>query len=62
MSTPTLLRITDETTPSDLVKAITNLNDEAKRLSRRGYIGTRGAEYAHRHCQIDALLTELLGR
>jgi hypothetical protein len=37
--------VTDETTRAELAETITLLNDNAKRIHRRGYIGTASEAY-----------------
>lgn len=54
------LVVTDDTTREELLEALTNLCAGAKAMSRRGYIGTRSAEYARQHERIDAVLSDLL--
>lgn len=51
-----IIRVTDETTAEELAETLALLNAEAKALSRRGYIGTRSAEYKAWHGRIDAVL------
>ena len=46
-------------TKRELAEALTNLNAEAKKLSRRGYIGMRTDEYERRHEQINQAITDL---
>lgn len=56
---PDIVVITDTTERADLIEALGWLNDTAKALRRKGYVGTAGHEYARQHARIDALLTEL---
>lgn len=59
----TLLRVTDDTTRDELVTALALLCADAKRSSRRGYIGTHNnAEYVRLHERMDALVDEVRGK
>ena len=51
--------ITDDTSRADILLALHYLNDTAKDIRRRGYVGTASDAYARQHARIDALLTEL---
>lgn len=53
------IRITDDTTRAELIECIRLLNDNAKRIHRRGYQGVASAEYALAHERIDAVLADL---
>lgn len=59
-STRTIVRITDDTTRADLAVTIAIQCEAAKAISRRGYTGTRGAEYRIVHERIDVLLGDWL--
>ncbi len=54
--------VTDDTTRLDLATAIALVNADAKRHSRRGRIGTTGADYARLHAIVDELVAEWLER
>ncbi len=54
-----LIVVTDDTTRSELAETLALLNTDAKELSRRGYIGTHGAEYERVHLIINEVLTDL---
>lgn len=51
-----IVRITDDTTKADLAVTIGLLNDNAKRIHRRGYVGVASDAYACEHKRINALL------
>ena len=53
------IRVTDETTRAELVECLALLNENAKRIHRRGYCGVASAEYALAHERIDAVLGDL---
>lgn len=55
-----VVRITDETTREELAETLALLNDNAKRIHRRGYIGTRSNEYDLAHERINGVLGDLL--
>lgn len=50
------IRITDETTRAELVECLALLNENAKRIYRRGYIGTASEAYVLAHRRINAVL------
>lgn len=50
--------VTDETTRADLAVTLMLLNDNAKRIHRRGYIGTASEAYVLAHRRIDAVLCD----
>jgi hypothetical protein len=54
------IRVTDDTTPAELAETLSLLNDNAKRIHRRGYIGTHSPDYDRAHGRIDAVLDEYL--
>lgn len=54
-----VVTITDDTTREDLLITLGLLNDNAKRIHRRGYIGTASDAYVTAHARIDAVLGEL---
>lgn len=60
MTTRAIVRITDETTRADLAETLNIVNGEAMAISRRGYAGTRSAEYDVKHDRINALLGDYL--
>lgn len=55
-----VVRVTDETTREDLAETLRILNENAKRIHRRGFTGTRSEEYVRAHARIDAVLADLL--
>lgn len=61
MSIAPIVLVTDDTTREDLAETLAHLNEGAKAMRRRGYVGTRSAEYARQHERIDAVLVDLLG-
>lgn len=50
--------ITSETTREELAETIGLLNGNAKRIHRRGYVGTASAEYERAHDRLNALLDD----
>lgn len=54
-----VVTITDDTTREDLIETLRLLNNNAKRIHRRGYIGTASDAYGLAHERIDAVLAEL---
>jgi hypothetical protein len=48
--------VTDDTTKAELAITIGLLNDNAKRIHRRGYIGVHSPAYECEHKRINALL------
>lgn len=52
--------VTDDTTRVDLAITIALVNADAKRCSRRGYVGTQSPEYAEWHRLLDQLVTDYL--
>jgi hypothetical protein len=53
-----VVRVTDETTRADLAVTLELLNAEAKRISRRGRVGTLSEAYTVQHRRIDAVLAD----
>lgn len=51
--------ITADTTRDELAETLRLLNDNAKRIHRRGYVGTASVAYEREHQRIDAVLGEL---
>lgn len=58
MATTTVIRVTDDDDRLSIGEAIGYMCDDAKKLSRRGLIGTRSAEYTRIHGLIDAMLDD----
>jgi hypothetical protein len=56
--TATIIRVTDDDDRTSIGEAIGHLNNAAKDIRRRGFIGTRSAEYAATHARINALVTD----
>ena len=54
------IRVTDDTTADELAETLQLLCDNAKRIHRRGHIGTASADYTRAHERIDAVLAEYL--
>lgn len=52
--------VTDDTTPAELAETLSILNDNAKRIHRRGHTGTASPDYERAHARIDAVLAEYL--
>lgn len=50
--------VTDTTTKAELAITIGLICDNAKRIHRRGYIGTASAAYAREHARINDLLDD----
>jgi hypothetical protein len=48
--------VTDDCTRADLAETLALLNDNAKRIHRRGYIGVASEAYVLAHRRIDAVL------
>ena len=51
-----VVKITDDTTREELAVTLGLLNDNAKRIGRRGYAGVSSAAYACEHKRINLLL------
>lgn len=51
--------VTDDTTREDLLITLGLLNDNAKRIHRRGYVGTASEDYNLAHRRINAVLCDL---
>jgi hypothetical protein len=60
--TATVVKVTDETTATELAETLALLCEDAKRVSRRGKVGTLSADYAMKHRRINAVLAEYLSR
>lgn len=58
----TIVRVTDEDTREDLAETLDILNAAAKAISRRGFTGTRSAEYDVAHDRVNSVLGELLAK
>ena len=58
--TAEIIRVSDDTPRESLTEALGYLNDTAKSIRRKGYVGTASDAYARQHARIDALLTELV--
>lgn len=56
--TPTVIRVTDDDNRATIGEAIGHMCDDAKKLRRRGLIGTRSHEYTRLHGLIDAMLDD----
>lgn len=56
--TPTVIRVTDDDDRVSIGEAIGYMCDDAKKLSRRGKVGTLSAEYTRIHGLIDAMLDD----
>ena len=54
----TIVTVTAETTRADLARTLGIKNAEAMKLRRRGYVGTRSAEYDVLHDILNALLSD----
>ncbi|MCW2496414.1 MAG: hypothetical protein JWQ77_2338, partial [Jatrophihabitans sp.] len=52
----------DATTRADLAETLAILNCEAKRLSRRGKVGTLSEAYRVAHGRLDAVLDEWVAK
>lgn len=50
--------VTDETTRAELAETLRLLNDNAKRIHRRGYVGTASEAYVLAHGRINAVLSD----
>lgn len=56
--TQQIVRVTDETTKAELAITLEILNADAKRMSRRGKVGTLSDEYKIQHARINAVVTD----
>lgn len=54
-----VVTITDDTTREDLLITLGLLNDNAKRIHRRGYSGTSSEDYKLAHGRINAVLGDI---
>lgn len=61
MTTHTTVIHDQPPTRDDLIEKVTHLNNAAKTISRRGYVGIASAEYKRRHDDINDALTQLIG-
>lgn len=50
--------IGDDTTRAELAETIALLNENAKRIHRRGYVGVASEAYALAHKRINAVLSD----
>lgn len=55
---PRPVTVTEDTTLEAIAETIGLLNAEVKAMSRRGYIGTRTAEYAQWHARLNDVLDD----
>ena len=60
MSATAIVVVTDRTTRAELVAELSKRVAAARRIRRRGLVGTRSAEYERVHSHIDDLLFDLL--
>lgn len=51
--------VTDTTTREELAETLRLLNENAKRIHRRGYQGIASVEYAKAHARLNAVLGDL---
>lgn len=56
----TIVRVTDEDTREDLAETLAHLNAAAKKISRRGFVGTHSIDYDVAHNRLNAVLADLL--
>ena len=62
MTTETIVIKDDPPTREDLLEKLHNVNEAAKKISRRGYVGLMSDEHKRRHADLDELITQLVGR
>lgn len=54
--------IDEPLTRDELLTALHNMNETAKAISRRGFVGLMSDEYKRRHASINDLLDQLAGK